>query len=403
MPEYRMPGVFAGETGSLPPSIRGAATAVAGLVGPTRQGPLRGTPLGLSSFVEFEQHFGDAGDLVLDGRPTVNHTALATQAFFRNGGKRLFVVRTVAGVNDPASAADAPLGTPTASDYAGRLDPRSGSTGLAALEAVPEVSVVLTPAAAAADAAEHRRVIEAVRQHCQRMRHRIGLVDPHQDDSISTLPGLARRLDDSRLALYFPWVVAADPTGQRRTLPLPPSGFIAGVYARNDHHRGVHKPPAGLAVIGALGFTRQIDGHDQALLNPAGVNCLRSFPSRGHLVWGARTLSSSPEWRYVNIRRYLSYLEQSIETTAEWVAHEANGEALWTRLRSTVDAFLYQEWQRGRLRAATPQEAYFVRCDRSTMTPADIAAGRAICEVGVAPLRPAEFIVFRVVLATASA
>jgi len=396
VPRYRKPGVYIPEPGFRPPPIEGVDTAVTGLVGPTRSGPVRGEPVAISSFVEFEQRYGNADDLSLDGRDVPNYTALAAQAFFRNGGERLVVVRTLAGVNGPGAVADTAPGAPSPADYAGQVDERNGSTGLAALESVPEIAIVMAPAAAAAVPAEHGDVIDAVARHCRRMRHRIGLVDPRATDTLAEVQALAARLDDANLALYYPWVIGQDPTGRRATLALPPSGFIAGLCARNDRRRGVHRAPAGLVVTGALGLTRPIDRQDQALLNPQGINCLRTFPHRGHVVWGARTLSADPEWRYLNVRRLLAYLQRSVEAGLGWVGSQPNGEPLWAAVRGALDAFLGNEWRQGRLQGATPREAYYVRCDRSTMTQADIDNGRLIAEIGVAALRPAEFLVFRV-------
>jgi phage tail sheath protein FI len=148
--------------------------------------------------------------------------------------------------------------------------------------------------------------------------------------------------------------------------------------------------------LGALGFTQNINKFQQELLNPRGINCLRSFSGRGHQVWGARTLSSDPEWKYVNVRRYFLYLERSIEKGTQWAVFEPNGERLWANVVTTVESFLFNEWKNGRLLGAKPSDAYFVRCDRSTMSQNDLDNGRLVCEIGVAPLTPAEFVVFRI-------
>lgn len=165
----------------------------------------------------------------------------------------------------------------------------------------------------------------------------------------------------------------------------------------------MHKAPANEPVIGALRFAQDINRFQQELLNPDGINCLRSFPGRGHRVWGGRTLSSDPEWKYVNVRRYFLYLERSIEKSTQWVVFEPNGERLWANVRSTVEDFLYSEWFNGRLLGPSPKVAYFVRCDRSTMTQNDLDNGRLVCEIGVAALKPAEFVIFRIGQKTADA
>ncbi|MCB1873789.1 MAG: phage tail sheath subtilisin-like domain-containing protein [Gammaproteobacteria bacterium] len=290
---------------------------------------------------------------------------------------------------------------PAAVHYGGVSDEVNGSTGFVSLEDIEDVSIVMTPAAAA-DAVNHQAIVAEMQKHCLRMRYRVGIVDSRADMSLAEIREFRSNFDDSRLALYYPWVVIADPRGIATTITAPPAGFIAGVYANTDVQRGVHKPPANEIVIGALRFAQDINRFQQELLNPNGINCLRSFPGRGHRVWGGRTLSSDPEWKYVNVRRYFLYLERSIDKSTQWVVFEPNGEALWDNVRATVESFLYNEWRNGRL-LGSEKSAYFVRCDRSTMTQNDIDNGRLVCEIGVAALKPAEFVIFRIGQKTADA
>jgi phage tail sheath protein FI len=292
---------------------------------------------------------------------------------------------------------------PAATDYTGETDEVSGSTGFAALEDIEDISIVMAPAAAAGTPITHQGVVAAMQAHCRRMRYRVGIVDTREGLSQSEVRDFRSNFDDSRLALYFPWVVTTDPTGARPTITVPPSGFVAGIYANTDVTRGVHKSPANEPVIGALRFAQEVNRFQQELLNPLGINCLRSFPGRGHRVWGGRTLSSDPEWKYVNVRRYFLFLERSIDKSTQWVVFEPNGERLWANVRSAVEDFLYNEWFNGRLLGGSPKEAYFVRCDRSTMTQNDLDNGRLVCLVGVAPLTPAEFVIFRIGQKTADA
>lgn len=291
---------------------------------------------------------------------------------------------------------------PAAIDYAGEEDETNGSTGLASLEGIDDISIVMTPAAAAHEGS-HKAVLMEVQKHCRKMRYRIGIADSREGMSLGEVRAFRNDFDDSRLALYYPWVVVADPTGKRAELTVPPAGFIAGICVRTDVDRGVHKAPANEVVMGALRFEQEVNKFQQELLNPNGINCLRSFPGRGHRVWGGRTLSSDPEWKYVNVRRYFLYLERSIEKSTQWAVFEPNGEALWANIRSAVEDFLFNEWKNGRLLGSTPKEAYFVRCDRSTMTQNDIDNGRMVCTVGVAALTPAEFVIFRIGQKTADA
>lgn len=291
---------------------------------------------------------------------------------------------------------------PAAVDYGGEVDEVNGNTGFAAFEDIEDIAIVMAPAAAA-DATNHQAIVAELQKHCRKMRYRVGIVDSREGMALSEIRDFRSNFDDSRLALYYPWVEIADPTGLRNTINVPPAGFVAGVYANTDVQRGVHKPPANEPVIGALGFAQDINRFQQELLNPDGINCLRSFPGRGHRVWGGRTLSSDPEWKYVNVRRYFLYLERSIEKSTQWIVFEPNGERLWANVRTTVEDFLYNEWFNGRLLGGSPKAAYFVRCDRSTMTQNDLDNGRLVCEIGVAPLKPAEFVIFRIGQKTADA
>ena len=177
---------------------------------------------------------------------------------------------------------------------------------------------------------------------------------------------------------------------------MPPSGFVTGIYARNDINRAVYKAPANEVVNLALGFEMLLSKAQQEVLNPEGINCFRFFEGRGMLLWGARTKSSDPEWKYVNIRRYFAYLEHSIDRGTQWAVFEPNGERLWANVRRTVEDFLLNEWQMGALLGDKPEKAYFVRCDRTTMTQNDLDNGRLVCLVGVAAIKPAEFVIFRI-------
>ena len=338
---------------------------------------------------------------------------LGADASGRDIHAALLALCNAADLNPPPAALDEPRhlialtggsdgDVPDAIDYAGEADELNGPTGFKALEPLEDIAICLVPAAAA-HAETHLAVTLEMQKHCRRMRYRVGLVDGREGMSLGEIRAWRNHFDDTRLALYHPWVVMADPTGRRLELTAPPSGFLAGVYANTDVTRGVHKAPANEVVQGALRFEQDINTFQQELLNPSGINCLRSFPGRGHRVWGGRTLSSDPEWKYVNVRRYFNYLERSIEKSTQWAVFEPNGEALWGNVRSAVDDFLFNEWKNGRLLGDNPKLAYFVRCDRSTMTQNDIDNGILVCQVGVAALKPAEFVVFRIGQKTADA
>jgi phage tail sheath protein FI len=285
-------------------------------------------------------------------------------------------------------------------DLVGDVADRSGVGGL---ETIDEVTMVAAPDLMAAyqrsalDLEAVKAVQLAMIAHCELMGDRMAIIDPP--------PGLSAqqvkdwRMDmagyDSKYAtLYYPWLKVFDPmSGDNEH--VPPSGHIAGVWARNDATRGVHKAPANEVIRGAVDLEIQLTRNEQELLNPIGINCVRSFPGRGVRVWGARTLSSDAEWRYLNVRRLFNYLEESILDGTQWVVFEPNDDALWARIRRTISAFLVNEWRKGALFGLTPDEAFFVRCDRDTNPAESIDAGQVVCEVGVAPVKPAEFVIFR--------
>jgi phage tail sheath protein FI len=234
-----------------------------------------------------------------------------------------------------------------------------------------------------------------------RRAYRIAVLDTPPSLEPGDVRTMKSLLDSKYAALYYPWIrvanplASADPTAPSE-IDLPPSGFVCGIYARSDIQRGVFKAPANEVVTGALALQRNVRFGEQEVLNPLGVNCIRALPNRGIRVWGARTLSSDPEWIYVNIRRYFLYLEASIDAGTQWAVFEPNGERLWDNIRTTVSDFLTNEWVSGALLGTTAKEAFFVRCDRSTMTQNDLDNGRLICLIGVAAIKPAEFVIFRI-------
>lgn len=290
---------------------------------------------------------------------------------------------------------------PGASEYEGSDTGNPNEvTGLKALEDVPDVSILAAPGSTfdgasgdyMADCAQIQRLLIS---HCERMRYRIAVLDSPDDVTIGEIRSYRAQFDSSHAALYYPWVKVQDPVTRTQIL-LPPSGFVSGIYARNDVEQGVHKAPANEVVRGAIGFEFLLNKSQQDVLNPEGINCFRYFEGRGYRLWGARTISSDPEWKYVNLRRYFAFLERSVERGTQWAVFENNGDELWAKVRRTIEDFLFNEWKSGHLLGLKPQEAYFVRCDRSTMTQNDLDNGRLICLIGACPIRPAEFVIFRI-------
>jgi phage tail sheath protein FI len=231
--------------------------------------------------------------------------------------------------------------------------------------------------------------------HAERMRHRIAVLDSGDGLDASEVRAMRAKVDSKSAALYYPWVRTRDPISGT-DIDLPPSGFVAGIYSRNDAEKGVSKAPANLVVNLAIGLENLLSDAEQDGLNAEGIDCLRTFAGRGVLVWGARTISSDPEWKYVNVRRYFAYLERSIYRGMQWTVFEPHGEALCAAVRRSIESFLLNEWRTGALKGNKPEMAFFVRCDQSTMTQDDVDKGRLICLIGVAPVRPAEFVIVRI-------
>jgi phage tail sheath protein FI len=293
-------------------------------------------------------------------------------------------------------------------DYVGvdAVDPED-RTGLQALKNIEEVSIVAAPGRTGAT------IQGALIAHCEEMRFRFAVLDAPQPpaDTIADVRAQRQQFDTKYAALYHPWLLLPYPfptaPGPVPLYPVPPSGHVVGIYARTDIQRGVHKAPANETVRGAFGLQRTLSNGEQDLLNPypVNINVIRDFRpnSRGIRVWGARVITSDTDWKYVNVRRLLIFIEHSIERGLQWVVFEPNAEPLWARVRRVISNFLTTVWRNGALEGTKVEEAFFVKCDRTTMTQTDIDNGRLIVQVGVAPVKPAEFVIVRIGLFTAHA
>lgn len=283
-------------------------------------------------------------------------------------------------------------------------DPAIKATGLAALGEIDDIAIVALPDGGTyeGDVVRCEQAAERLISHAERLRYRIAVVDAPRGSSMTEIRRFRGRFDSKYAALYHPWVEILDPNERAsqgappRRLLLPPSGFVTGIYARSDIERGVYKAPANEVVRGLTKFEANINKPRQDVLNPEGINALRFFEGRGNRVWGARTMSSDPEWKYVNVRRLFIYLEHSIDKGTQWAVFEPNNPRLWANIRQTIEDFLLVQWKNGALIGNKPEEAFFVRCDRTTMTQNDLDNGRLICLIGVAPTLPAEFVIFRI-------
>ena len=271
----------------------------------------------------------------------------------------------------------------TLDDYIGITDPGK-RTGLAALEERDDISIVCIP-----DENDIPELTSELVNHCELMKDRFAICQASQ--SAGSISSLFPPMDSKYAAFYYPWITIIDPATNINKL-IPPGGHIAGVYARSDSERGVHKAPANEVLRGAVDLQINLTKGEQDVLNPRGVNCIRSFVGRGIRIWGARTCSTDTLWKYVNVRRLFIFLEKSIERGTQWVVFEPNDEKLWARVKQTINQFLTTVWRSGALMGSTQDEAFFVKCDRTTMTQDDIDNGRLIIMVGIAPVKPAEFV-----------
>jgi phage tail sheath protein FI len=279
--------------------------------------------------------------------------------------------------------------------------------GLGSLVALEDVSIVCVPDAVAI-AGEDEKMLTAIQTsviaHCEDMEDRVAVLDTPKDMEPSE--ALTWRMstagyNSKQATLYWPWLEVMDPLNKVPML-VPPCGHVAGVWARTDATRGVHKAPANEGILGITGLGYRIADAQQGELNRSGLNCIRSFPGAGIKVWGARTLSNDPEWRYLNVRRLFNYISDSIRQGTQWAVFEPNDERLWMQLQIAVSNFLTLSWRSGALFGATPEQAFFVKCDSETNPPEVRDAGQVITEIGIAPVKPAEFVIFRISQYTAN-
>ncbi|WP_224245090.1 phage tail sheath family protein [Hyalangium gracile] len=371
MPDYKSPGVYVEQVPSGAMPIEGAGTSTAGFIGVYNDATLKNpdgtnlvTPTGAvlcTNFTEFKTRFGDFSDVVEH-----NQLAHAVYGFFNNGGTRCYVAHA-------ATTADV-------------------DAALLLFEAIGEISMVAAPGIT------DKATLDKLISHAARMNDRIALFDGPLDVPPSELPTKGDTLPgkSSYAACYYPWIQVFDPASKGLAY-MPPSGHIAGIYARVDGSRGVHKAPANEAVRGAVGLRWAISTSLQDGLNPEGINCIRNLDGTIK-VWGARTRAGSTEadFRYINVRRLFCYLRDSIDVGLQWAVFEPNNHDLWARITRNTTAFLNQVWSTGALFGATPEEAFYVKCDAENNPPAERDVGRVITEIGVAITKPAEFVIFRI-------
>jgi uncharacterized protein len=369
------PGVYVEEIGIGAKPIEGVMTSTTGMVGLTQKGPLN-QPTLVTSFLEFKRLFGGYLDISYGDYRYLPH---AVEGFFQNGGKRVYINRVA--LIDGVISDETIIGKDSS-------EPNQ-RTGLWTFNGIEEIKILAIPNGTSL------KIHNAMIKHCENLKNRFAVLDPKKCSSLDEIRNQRILYSSSYAALYYPWVKIRHPdTGE--ILSIPPSGHICGIYARTDLQRGVYKAPANEVIEGVLGPEQQINKAQQDMLNPLGVNCLLEFSGRGFRVWGARTTLNDPLWKYINLRRLFLYLEESIKKGTQWVVFEPNNEKLWAKVIQTVSQFLTTLWKDGALMGTTPKEAFFVKCDLSTMTQGDIDNGRLIMLIGVAPIKQAEFVVFRV-------
>lgn len=388
MPQYQSPGVYVEEVPSSARPIAGVGTSTAGFIGvvpnsvtmPLKPGKTgkkpdgspepkdfyevakAGEPQLINSWEEFKTRFGD----FQTGNNTLAH---AVYGFFNNGGTRCWTMRVAA---------------------QGDLD--NPAEELEKFEPIDEIAIIAVPGAATAP--QHTAIIA----HCSKMLDRVAVLDGGVPDKIDV--GVIRPVGRSKIAsyaaLYYPWIRVFDPV-TNDIATVPPSGHIAGLYARSDATRGVHKAPANEVIVGVLDTSRPISKEQQDGLNPEGINVIRSF--NGTIkVWGGRTMADKDnvEFQYISTRRFFNFLRESIDEGTQFVVFEPHTPALWQRIKRSVGDFLLNQSRAGALFGETPEKAFFVKCDEETNPPDVRELGQVVTEIGVAIVKPAEFVIFRI-------
>jgi phage tail sheath protein FI len=392
MGEYLSPGVYVEEVDMGPKPITGVSTSTVAFIGETnfvyKEGKetkdLTNKPQLISNWSQFTLKFGD-----FTNSAYLSH---AVFGFFNNGGSRCYVNKISPG-SDTSEGGGGSKGKGSSSSSKNSMaaavqgeDKGPGArTGLQAFKEFDDISILCAPGLVEKD------VYEAVLSYCEN-ENLFAILDSPEDlpaGGLSKIKDIKPR-DSKYGAYYFPWIQIV---GGKY---IPPSGHVAGIYARSDSERGVHKAPANEIVRGCVGLKYHVTKGEQDVLNPNGINCIRSFPGRGIRVWGARTLSSDSSWQYLNVRRLFIMIEESISMGTQWVVFEPNDRVLWNRISRDISAFLYTQWLSGALVGATPQEAFYVKCDQETNPEEIIQQGKVIIEIGIAPSRPAEFVIFRI-------
>ena len=401
---YLSPGVYIEEVDRGTKPIEAVGTSTGAFIGESTVGPTNEAVL-VTNWAQYARIFGDFSHSTF--------LAHAVYGFFNNGGTKAFICnvspKTVtpeqaqkeqekkdqeakkaaeAGKPAPAAAAPAAPAPTNPALFIGKDEGPGRRTGLNVFNDISEINLVMAPGQS------EPAIQDAVISHCENNKYRFAILDAAEELNKDGIAKMPKPRDSQYAAYYFPWIQVYDP--EKGNIYVPPSGHVAGIYARSDSERGVHKAPANEIVRGALGLRYNITRPEQDFLNPRGINCIRNMGDRGIRVWGARTISSDPSWRYINVRRLFLMIEQSIEIGTQWVVFEPNDPGLWKRVSRDLTAFLLRIYNSGALMGKTPEEAFYVKCDSETNPPEVVDAGQMVCEIGIAPVKPAEFVIFRI-------
>lgn len=372
---YTYPGVYVEETSTGPRPIESVGVSTPAFLGTAPKASEHvGLPKEINNWSQFVKLYTDERP----GGPQSTHLSHAVFGFFANGGRRCIVVNVGGKDPIPASGPDA-----RANDISKALD---------VLTSNEEVALVAAPGVL--DDAIRGSLVD----HCRSLRDRVALLDgPQQFEDVAELAPLAKKVDGGYAALYAPWIEILDPLASNRTqVWVPPTGHVAGVIARIDALRGVHKAPANEVIQGALHASHAFTPGELEIATKEGINAIRVFPADYPRIWGARTLAKDGEWKYLNVRRLFIMVRESIQRSMRWVVFEPNDRTLWNAIKRDVRAFLVRLWREGALMGATPEQAFFVKCDEETNPPEEIDAGRVTTVIGLAPVKPAEFVVFKI-------
>jgi len=375
---YKSPGVHIESAGDRYVPLERVETGVTAFLGVTDKGP-RQVPTRVGSFEQYEKVFG-AG---------MSYMTHALRGFFDNGGRTAYVLNVDSGSFDP-----------TPDDFIGLqgVEPR----GLQALERIDDVDLLVAPdlmfqykRSVGFQEPEHVLAVQrAMIEHCEKMHERFCLLDSLPGHDLKEALEWRGHFDTSHASFYFPWIKVR--MGEEVLSPIPPSGHIAGLIARSDKAEGVHRAPANLPLQGLVDVAQRVRKRERDYAFDHRINTLVPFPGRGIRIWGARTLSSDPSFVQINVRRLFILVRKSVEKYAQWVVFEPNEPSLWKKMIRSIDVFLGDLWQEGALLGGTREQAYYVKCDEETNPPEARDVGELVCEIGISPVKPAEFIVVRI-------